>query len=233
MAYRAPCAVVHHTTGAGPVNRATKPEWAWWRSRWGIRDGDTLQAAVVVYAKISPASPHYVIGQNGQIVQLVPESHAAWHVGGAGSRPYFTEEQRWPFRGRYDWWRKRWPGLLSPRELAGGHLWDPSVTEPTLEMAIRSRLAIGSCNANSLGIEVVAPATDPQGPWSTDAWMALTRLTLDICDRHKIPVARECVISHSDCHPLNRTTSRGTPWDPSPAAWSWETFRRFAAEARA
>jgi hypothetical protein len=232
VAYRAPSAIVVHTAGAGVVNRATKPEWAWWRAKWGVRDGDALQATAVVYSKISDACGHYVIGQDGKILQLVPESHSAWHVGGKGSRPYFTNEGRCLNDPRFDWWRFRWPSLRTPRELGGGFLWEPSVTVPPLDVKLRSRFAIGSCNANSLGVEVVPPIDDPQGPWSADAWLSLTRLVLDICDRHRIAIARETVISHSDAHPLERTTSRGKPWDPSPEQWSWETFRRFAAEIR-
>lgn len=224
----APSAVVVHTTGAGPVRRATERRYAAWRGRWGIAEGDALQAAVVLYTRIMDASGHYVIGQDGTIVQVVPESHCAWHVGGSGSRAYFTRGSKALAGPRYAWWRARWPGYETPRDLGGGHLWDPYDRSPGLEVTVRSGLAIGSANANSIGIEVVPPTSHPLAPWSEAAWEALVTLTLDILGRHRIPLERDRVISHSDAHPLSRTTAAGVPWDPSSTQWSWERFHRIA-----
>lgn len=221
----APCATVVHTSGAGVLARATSARHAAWRARMGLREGDTLGAAVALYQRVMDTSGHYVIGQCGTIVQLVPESHCAWHVGGLGSRPYFTRPGTWGRSHRYAWWRARWPGYESPRDLGGGHLWDP-YRERGVEIALRSGMAIGSCNANTLAIEVVPPLHGARAPWSPEAWESLARLVLDIHGRHRIPLERDRCLTHSDAHPLARTTSAGSPWDPSPSQWSWEHLDR-------
>ena len=45
----------------------------------------------------------------------------------------------------------------------------------------------------------------------------------DIRERRDIRLALETVVSHSDAHPLARS-SRGQPWDPAPIQWSYERF---------
>jgi hypothetical protein len=227
--YLAPCAVVVHTTGSGPIRRATERKFAGWRLRWGVTEGDALQATVALYTRTMDASGHYVVGQDGTIVQVVPESHCAWHVGGSGSRPYFTNEAAWHRGGKHAWWVARWPGYMTPRELGGGRLWDPQREDISLLNRLKAGMPIGSCNANTIGIEVVPPLANPTAPWSAEAWYSLTRLVLDVCARNGIPVERDRIISHSDAHPLSRTTPSGRPWDPGVSQWSWERFERSVA----
>jgi hypothetical protein len=231
-ATRAPCAIVVHTAGAGVVRRATEAKWAWWRRKWDIAERDAFAATALVYSRLNDACGHYLVGQRAQIVQFVPESYAAWHVGGAGSRPYWTNEAACLAPEHFGWWRKRWPGLRTPRELGGGHLWDPPDGDPRLEVKVRSGFALGSCNHNTIGVEVCPPVGNPQGPWSSDAWEALARLVIDIAERHQIPIERETVISHSDAHPLARTNGAGRPWDPGPTQWTWEQFAGIARTMR-
>lgn len=225
----APCAVVVHTTGAGPVRRATERIHAGFRAKYDVREGDAFHAAVALYARVMNACGHYVVGQQGEIVQLVPESHAAWHVGGAGSRPYFTRPGDWHRGSKMAWWVARWPGYESPRGLGGGHLWDPPHEELPPHRRVLAGMPIGSCNMNTIGIEVVPPLANPTAPWSAEAWDALTRLILDVCARNAIPLKRDRVISHSDAHPLERTTASGRAWDPSSSQWSWDRFERSIA----
>jgi hypothetical protein len=221
----APCAVVIHTAGNGPGRRATEERFEAWRAKYDIPRGDALRCAVTLYTHVMDASGHFVVGQDGTIVQIVPESHAAWHVGGSGSRPYFNDSKCLTDK-RYAWWRVRWPGLKTPRELGGGRLWDPPLKQPGIVSRLRAGMPIGSCNENSIGIEVVPNATDPTLPWSGEAWDAVARLVLDVCARNDIPVRKDHVISHSDAHPLSRTTPSGRPWDPWSAQWSWDRFER-------
>jgi len=194
-----PAATVFHTTGSGPISRFI---------REGKRKGDDspFETAVRIYATIMQDSAHYVVGQLGQCVQVVPEALSARHVGGSGNAVYARPRARWMTAG-LRWWGERWPELESPHALAGGLLWRD-----------------GSCNRSSIGVEVVPPLAGARGPWSPECWATLARLTLDIADRHGIPVDREHVVTHSDAHPASRS-ARGAPWDPGPAAWSWERMR--------
>lgn len=212
-------ALVIHTTGGGVVRR---------HEREGARyhEETPFDTACRVYRTIMDASGHYVVGQAGQIAQVVPEDLCAWHVGGGRSAPYWSR-WGWGHGERYDWWRERWPGLDSPRDLADGHLWDPYVIGPGLAARARAPRSWGrrSANAWSVGVEV-----EHADEWAPEAWRSLARLVGDVAARHGIPLAREHVPTHSDVHPLSRTTRYGSPWDPSPRAWSWE---RMATELRA
>jgi hypothetical protein len=223
----APAAIVVHTTGAGPIRRANEDRFEAWRAKHDIPKGDSLRCAVVTYSHVMDASGHYVIGPDGTIVQVVPESHAAWHVGGSGSRPYFNAPETCLQAERYRWWRERWPGLKTPRELAGGNLWREPYTVPGLVHRIKSGFPIGTCNENTLAVEMVGP-----GPWSAEAWHALASLCIDISQRRGLALKRGTVISHSDAHPLSRTTPAGKAWDPAPFAWSWERLEPLLVEVR-
>jgi hypothetical protein len=223
----APAAIVVHTTGAGPIQRANEDRFEAWRIKYDIPKGDALRCAVVLYTHIMEASGHYVVGQDGTIVQVVPESHAAWHVGGAGSRPYFADRVTALSGERFRWWRERWPGLTSPRQLGGGRLWEPPYEAPGIVHRIRSGFPIGTCNENTLAVEVVGP-----GPWSAEAWHALAALCVDIERRRGLALRRDTLISHSDAHPLSRTTPAGKPWDPMGSTWSWERIAPLLAEHR-
>lgn len=190
--------IVVHTTGAGVVGR--------WR-REGERHNEVtpFETALRVYQTIMPDGPHYVIGQAGECVQVCPEHLAAWHVGSSLAGAY--RSMGWDAETRHRWWLRRWPDLCSPLDLAGGHLWDH-----------------GSCNDNVLGIEVVPPVDDPRGPWSESAWVTLGKLLRDVSERRLIPFAREYIVTHSDAHPLARTTPAGEPYDPGPRQWGgWDT----------
>ena len=194
--------VIVHTTGGGILSRF---------AREGAAKGDAspFDTAVRVYTRIMSASGHYVIGQGGEVTQVVPEDVVAHHVGSAKSRPYLTGDTWHAARlaDRYAWWHERWPGLASPRDLAGGHMWDG-----------------GSCNGVTLGIEVVPPLEGAGKPWSRACWASLAEVIADATHRHSVPLERDRIVTHSDAHPLSRTTPRGQPWDTVPAQWSWERF---------
>lgn len=195
-----PIAAVIHTTGGGVLTRF---------AREGARKGDatSFETAVRVYTQIMGASGHYVVGQLGQCTQVVPESFSAWHVGAAKSKPYALPQAEWMTHA-LAWWGERWPGLNSPRDLAGGLLWRD-----------------GSCNANVVGIEVVPPVSGARHLWSPECWVTLARLVRDIARRHVIAEDREHVISHSDAHPIARS-AKGAPWDPPSTQFDWARMRK-------
>jgi N-acetyl-anhydromuramyl-L-alanine amidase AmpD len=189
-------AIVVHTTGSGPITR-----WKSERNTPGKAQATPFLTAVQrTYHTIMSAGPHYVVGQQGECIQLCRESLAAWHVGGDHGAAY--QRSDW-LEGLYEWWAERWPGLASPRELAGGHLWDHD-----------------SCNANTIGIEVVPPVDDVRNTWSPACRITLERLVRDVAARHGLPVTREFVVTHSDAHPISRTDKNGVPWDPGPLQWA-------------
>jgi hypothetical protein len=206
---RKPVAVVVHTTGHGPVTRATALRFAWWRKRHEIGKGDAFACAEFIYTRIMKASPHYIVGQRGEVLQLVPLDYVAWHVGGKGSEAYKRTDWNAPAawrKGSKDvgWWRERWPKLKSPYGLAGGALWGG-----------------GSCNAGSYGIDVIPPIDDVRGPWTPACVAALCELVSSLCEQSGIPFTREHIITHSDAHPLPRS-AKGQPWDPGPRQWQPE-----------
>jgi hypothetical protein len=199
-------AIVIHTTGSGPVVR--------WRKEQGKPGKEQatpfLTAVHRTYRAIMAAGPHYVVGQAGECVQVCAERLAAWHVGSDDSAAYVRPQ--W-LEARYEWWAERWPELTSPTQLADGRLW-----------------AGGSCNINTIGIEVVPPAADVRASWSQACWTRLERLVRDIASRHGIPMRREYIVTHSDAHPVARTDNRGEPWDPGSGQWDgwpvrWESVQ--------
>ncbi|MFT3924415.1 MAG: N-acetylmuramoyl-L-alanine amidase [Myxococcales bacterium] len=132
--------------------------------------------------------------------RICSEKLGAFHVGTKGGDAY--EHEDW-LEVKYEWWAERWPGFSSPRDLAGGRLWDHQ-----------------SCNANTIGIEVVPPFDDAAEAWSPACWATLRNLVLDITSRHGIPMKREYVVTHSDAHPVARTNDKGNPWDPGVRQWA-------------
>lgn len=205
--------IVVHTTGGGVTRR-------WKRQRIRFREPSPFDTAVRIYTRIMKASGHYVVGQDGQVVQLVPEHLAAWHVGSRKAKRY---RRRW-MRPKYAWWAERWPEHRSPISLAGGDLWKPYHEDAPVSRRTRWASRHGSCNANTIGIEVVPPTESAQAAWSDACWQALTLLMEDICYRNSIPLERERIVSHSDVHPLARTTRTGLPWDPWQAQFSFERY---------
>jgi hypothetical protein len=194
-----PVAIVVHTTGVGPVSRFDDTSQ---RARHGWAcPGD---AAAWIYGTLMEFSGHYVIdGENGQLVQVVPEELVAEHVGGHDGPRYI--DGTWKAARETSWWPVRWPGKASPLDLAGGRLWTG-----------------GSCNRNSIGIEVAPRAVAPRGAWSDAAWTKLVELLREVGARYGIPLDREHVVTHSDASPLARSTAGGEPWDAPPAQWSPE-----------
>lgn len=214
-------AIVIHTAGRGVLRRAVQ---------WQM---SPFEATLRVYRTMMDACGHYVVGQQGEIGQTCPEREAAWGVGshhaavytahgvmvgrGAEQMPRWAASRWLRTRHRCDarWWARRWPDLVSPLELGGGSLW-----------TVDPRTGALTCNGNVIHVEVVPPEHDPAAPWSSACWSALVRLVDDIATRSLIPVAETRIVTHSDAHPLARSTKRNAPWDPPPSQWTWVDFVR-------
>lgn len=206
---RGACSIVVHTTGAGPWARVESKRHAAWRAKFPQFADTTFNAAkwLYMYGATGRSGPHYLVGQDGEVCQLCPEIYAAWHVGSKGSAWYKLPAGQWHSR-HTKWWKARFPGKSSPRQLRGGLLWKG-----------------GSCNNNTIGIEVAPPRSNPRAKWSDEAWEALVALVDDIATRNDIPMTHEGVLTHSDCHPRARS-ARGKPWDTNPDQFTWMEFKR-------
>lgn len=178
--------VVIHTTGYGP--------WRRWRHSPG-RFASPWEAALHIYTEILPYSGHFcVCGETGLVAELVPLDVAAHHVTSAGGYKY-----RWKNWSRLDkdseWWRTRWTGLRSPRELMDSRAWSPKPNEVTI------------------GVEVAPPKAGPTYPWSDRTWITLSALCKKLSKLYDIPRDPQHFVGHSDIHPLSRS-ARNAPWDP-------------------
>jgi N-acetyl-anhydromuramyl-L-alanine amidase AmpD len=185
--------VVVHTTGAGP--------WVRWRKQQAAF-ASPFEAALHVYSKVSIYSPHFVVcGTSGEVTQLDPVDQHCFHVGSRATRAY--RKNVWTSGKDLEWWFNRFPYISSPAGLLDGNLWTKA-----------------SANALTVGIEVAPPSSGPRDAWSEECWDSLYGLTAWLCHRNDIPRDRYHVFTHSDAHPLERTTESGAPWDPSPSQWT-------------
>lgn len=210
-------AIIIHTTGSGPRERFNASE------RAGVhRWKSPFHTALWIYGTLLKYGPHYVVGQEPrQIAQLCPEAFCAWHVGALGGHVY--DKPGWG-NAKTAWWPQRWPSFESPRDLADGRLWLPYAKKPRILTALRT-WRNGSVNANTIGVEV-EPGEGRE--WTSDGWANVASVVCDIAARNKLPLARVRILTHSDAHPIKRSTPRGEPWDTAYTQWSWETFVRFA-----
>lgn len=187
-----PLCIVVHYTGAGVHSR-------WLKQGPKFGEKDPFDTAVRIYQKISPASAHYVIGQDGQCVCTTYEDEVASHVGSAGYGRY--DGRRW--REDAPWWPKKWPELSSPKDLASGLLW-----------------ASGSVNEVSVGIEI-APSKEHARPiFSDEANAKLMEVCKDICSRYGIMYDKYHIVAHCDAHPISRT-AKGESWDVLKHQWDF------------
>ena len=156
-----------------------------------------FEAALHIYENISPYCGHFLIcGETGRIAQMMPLTHVAWHVGSSGAWQYRLSG--WSRNKGFGWWHTRFPDCDSPRDLLGGALWRR-----------------GSANELTYGVEISPPLADARAPWTDACWDSIDRLVAFL----EVPRDRHYVFTHSDAHPLKRTTKKGSPWDPAPKQW--------------
>ena len=208
-----------HTTGSGV-----------WR-----HGDDPLAAALRYYLQDGDAFPHYLIGLQGEIMQIASETVRAWHAGikrepriAYASGAWRTQARRICERALAAWDETFQCGdHLSPLDLFLG-------TDP---------------NDAYLGVELV-PLRD--GGYTAEAVASAVALVLDVWARHadELPVPLEGIpgdgwaavrrqghlVGHEDLQPLTRWSGAGG-WDPGSlgrvpfAPWDWRVF--FAALDRA
>jgi hypothetical protein len=191
-----PCAIVIHQTGVGPVNRSKNNP-----KRWPT----PLDAAKWLYSEAMVESAHFVVaGDTGEWIQTNDLRMACFHVGPSGYRVKWKGIQT---DKQYQWWKDAWPEFKTPNEMAQGFLW-----------------ANGSCNQNTIGIEIV-----PEGvatPFSDQTWKTVKYLIEHCYSIYNMERFRSNIISHSEASPHGRTTDKGVPWDMYPQQWN-ENIRDF------
>lgn len=196
--------IIIHTAGAGP--------WKRWKKG---KHATPFAAAIDIYQRLTDAGPHYVVGQDeDQVVRTCPDDLCAWGVGTSkwNHRGKRYQKRSWA-RERHAWWKESFPDLASPLALLDGHAWRPSKGS--------SRFSV---NANALHIEVSPPVSGPRDPWSDACWNQLRSLVLALRQHHGLEAFR-AVLTHSEVHPLSRTTRTGMPWDPGARQWQGDMSR--------
>ena len=181
-------AYVFHQAGRGVLRRYERE-----KKRFGY-SGPT-DCLIRIYREIMDPCGHYVVGPD-KVVQMVPENFEAWHAGISRSNRSSYLNGAWK-RGilasrRFEWWVKRWPFKDGPQDL--------------------------NCklfpNYNTLGIELVPVPKGEKFPPQT--LHNCVRLIKDLTKRWCLPYEKDFFLTHSDVHPLKRTTLKGVPWDPYP-----------------
>jgi N-acetyl-anhydromuramyl-L-alanine amidase AmpD len=184
--------VAVHQTGSSTVEAALKA------------GANPLEYLADYYLKPDSYSAHYVIGWDGEIVQVVPDDEKAEHIG-------FLPVDRQAFLDG-SWvthlpasvvalWRAKWPAFKSPAHLFPGP----------------------SPNNVFVGMELI-PIVDGAGVQPLEPGMLFTQeqhdaaveLAADIAARAQLPTGWQLgnrLLCHEDVNPLQRTNSHGG-WDP-------------------
>lgn len=175
--------VLVHTTGVGVLSKAEE---------WGCTP---IKAAERIYTERGASFAHYVIGQDGTIVQIADEREMAWQSGMPKEQRQLYKSGAWEkmvtARG-LELWKKRWPGIPNPSELY------PS----------------GSPNNDYIGIEMIPNKNTLFS--ATQLEVALPSLAADIIHRHSMDfdgTMQPTLLGHEDIEPLERWNKQGG-WDP-------------------
>ena len=189
-----------HTPGRTIVKRAHK---------YGV---NPLEYVAAHYLERGQYGPTYVVGYNGQIVQVANEWDKTWHVGIGGQDKAAFLDGRWKSRVSKKFlqmWKKRWPISCNPLDLFPGT----------------------SANQVYIGVEVVPLVLGYHGytilsdpdlytPMAAGLWYttmqhyALRGLFKDIAERHSFDRKRNpaVFVTHEDLNPLTRSNKSGG-WD--------------------
>lgn len=181
-----PLGICLHTTGVGVLARAEREHTT------------PMEAAIKVYTQIMTASPHFVIGHDGEIVQVCSTDLVAWHAGHtARERVLYHSPKAMAAR---PWW-DRWHEVnLAPSPL---RMADPAVDHS------------GNC---SIGVELI-PRHD-----KTFACAQYDALYEFIVAQKRRTYDTGCGLwQHSDFCPETRTNRAGVSWD-LPADFDWDSL---------
>jgi N-acetyl-anhydromuramyl-L-alanine amidase AmpD len=181
--------VMFHTTGRGVLDRAKE---------WGL---SPLKAAEQIYTRKGASFAHYILGQDGTLLQVADELEHAAHTGipRAQREQYMSGAWTQAVKATtLQKWQKRWPGFKSP-----SHLY------PTT-----------SPNSCYIGVEFIP---DNNAEFSAAQYAASAALVVDIATRHKFlaemrnklleNLASPRLVGHEDIEPLERWNKMGG-WDP-------------------
>lgn len=174
--------VIVHTTGTGVSITAQE------------RDEDSMDVACRIY-KNGEAFPGYVIGQQGQIAQIVSDALRAPHAG-------ISSEEKTKYKNG------SWKKDLSVDTV---RLWvtKHSSKESPLCLLPHNAIGVNDCYLGIECIQLLTPNSD--GTYYTPAQMnTLIALIKDIRMRH--PTAKQ-LLGHEDINPLRRSSKSGG-WDP-------------------
>jgi hypothetical protein len=177
--------MVVHTTGSGPA------EWA--KTHPGVT---ALSDAIDFYlnrgrwAGKGDGFPHYVIGYDGTIHLICPETHIAWHAGWKKGRA------RWDGWSAPPWWAGVWNarGASTPADLI-----PPGA---------------GSPNDAHIGVELLGSESGRE--FTPAQYDALARLVADVFRRNGLTLSQppnRQLLGHEDVEPILRA-NRGGGWDP-------------------
>lgn len=179
-----------HTTGSGVPSKAAK------------LGKDPVDVAVGIYLSgPRPFGPAYVIGWEGEIVQVADELSRTEHVGGLDRDEYLSGtwvKQCHP--AAVELWRRRWPQYESPQHLFPSRY-------PNTDLV--------GCEL----IPVLGGKPKPAGPglrFTEKQHQAIADLCRDIAKRHSLPAGwanTSRLVGHEDVGLLDRH-DKGGGWDP-------------------
>lgn len=186
MRKRKPMGLCVHTTGGGIVEQAHRLK------------RPLLKHCAEFYLDIDNYGPHYVVGYDGSLIQVVDEMRIAMHVGLKAEERELLESGEWrgPVKASALWdayWKSPGQGIMNPLDICGGR----------------------SPNDAYIGIEMPPlEKPDPDGLWFTiDQHDSVAQLAVDIFARHGLLPQRERIVGHEDVQPLSRW-DKGGGWDP-------------------
>ncbi len=182
-----PFGLLVHTTGRGILKRARQ---------LGI---SPLEAAMEFYTTRGNPFAHYILDQDGTLIQIADEREQAWHAGIPAAQRRLYLSGRWEkmvSKRALERWLERWN--------LGYYKQSPSHLYPTK-----------SPNQCYVGIELIP---DKRATFSDKQYASLSLLINDFWDRHNLPplgcrLPEPRCLGHEDAEPLERFTRQGG-YDP-------------------
>ena len=199
---------------------------------------DSLESVQNTFLTQYSVSAHYLVTNDGDLFQFVPDAYRAWHAGvDPNSRNLYRKgADTWKQYLRYFSWYKGYPndalyvdGDLKP-------VWDETeamfVARADEQMwaqydYFKSRWGYQDFPVNftvdpdpnnyTIGIEILsfgALAAD-ENIYTPEMYGTLQRLVKDLSDKYSIPMEKERVVGHEDVNPIARFG-----WDPA-AGFDW------------
>ena len=177
---------------------------------------DPLTFAAEYYLKPDSYFAHYVVGYDGEVVQVCDDTQKALHVGFQPADRALFLDGGWVDKlppEVVSAWRAHWPGLVSP-----AHAF-PGPSPNAVYVGIELIPIVDGCGA--------APAHWlPAAKFTAEQHEAVVDLCVDIGRRHTLPTSWAMtarLTTHEDLNPLQRTTRKPPAgWDPGwlrPEPW--------------